>query len=155
MIGRDLRVIREACGVTMGDLAEATGMRVSFISDAERGVRDIDAVEVDLYVSTLARIVREHTPPVTIDAGGGAGNPQPTLGISMLRILAQGDRDTMTLADQMRYPCYRVSTLARRYERRGHVRVCGTVPSKNAGPPVNVYAITDEGRAFLAARSTP
>lgn len=72
MIGRDLRTLREACGVTMGELASAAGLLVPFVSDVERGVRDINAAEVGLWVAALARIVRERTPVVVINAPGGA-----------------------------------------------------------------------------------
>ena len=66
MIGRDLRTIREACGVTMGELASAAGLLLPFVSDVERGVRDIDVVEVDLWIAALARIVRSRQPPVIL-----------------------------------------------------------------------------------------
>lgn len=71
MIGRDLRTIREACGVTMGDLASAAGLLVPFVSDVERGVRVISSAEVDLWIAALARIVRAHTPVAVIEAPGG------------------------------------------------------------------------------------
>ena len=66
MIGRDLRTIREACGVTMGDLASETGMRVSFISDVERDTPGFGVAEVDLWIAALARIVRSRQPPVIL-----------------------------------------------------------------------------------------
>lgn len=71
MIGRDLRVIREACDVTMGDLADEWGLSESYILDIELGRRIVEEEEPWGYVEVLARIVREHTPPVTIEASEG------------------------------------------------------------------------------------
>lgn len=67
MTGRDLRTLREACGVTMGDLADAAGWTVVRVSDMERH-DDMLHYEEQAYVAHLARIVRARTPVATIDA---------------------------------------------------------------------------------------
>lgn len=68
MIGRDLRTIREACGVTVGDLAYALGWPVSLLHNVERVQRHALDVEAVVVLSALARIIRERTPVVVIDA---------------------------------------------------------------------------------------
>ena len=72
MIGRDLRVIREACGVTMGELAASLGWSVTHLSDVERETWSVTVDEVSMIVSDLARIVRERTPVATIASPDGA-----------------------------------------------------------------------------------
>lgn len=67
--GRDLRAIREACGVTMGDLAAELDIGLTAVSDRERGGL-IDEHEVAAYVNALAWIVRDRTPVVTLNPDG-------------------------------------------------------------------------------------
>lgn len=66
MTGRDLRTIREACGVTMGDLADAMGWCLSALSDVERDVSAAHDDDVRWYVAVLAGIVRARTRPTVI-----------------------------------------------------------------------------------------
>jgi len=72
VIGRDLRTLREACGVTMGELAASLGWSVSHLSGVERETWSVTGDEVSMIVSDLARIVRERTPVVVLNAPGGA-----------------------------------------------------------------------------------
>lgn len=155
MIGRDLRTIREACGVTMGELADALEWKLTALSDKEREASPLSDAHVAEFVAVLARIVRTRAPVGVIEAPGLTRmGRHPTTGLAMLRILASGERDVASLAAEMRHPRFMVTTLARGYAKQGRVASIRRVPSKH-GPPQNVYAITDAGRAYLAKRSDP
>ena len=53
MIGRDLRTIREACGVTMGELADALEWKLTALSDKEREVSPLSDSHVAEVVAVL------------------------------------------------------------------------------------------------------
>lgn len=56
-----MRTIREACGVSMGDLADALGWSLPMLSDKERGERPVLAGDAESYASALAGLVRERS----------------------------------------------------------------------------------------------
>jgi len=62
MTGRDLRTIREACGVNMGELADEMGWRLPMLSDAEREEFSLREDQVRLWLASLGALVRARTP---------------------------------------------------------------------------------------------
>ncbi len=72
MTGRDLRTIREACGVTRHELADALGWRLGSVNHWEAEIVPDTRATLDI-VRALAAIVRARTPVVVLGAGKDGG----------------------------------------------------------------------------------
>lgn len=68
MIGRDLRVLREACGVTVGELADAGGWAPTTLSDGELCSGEVSREFSDEYLAALVEILRPRMPVGVVDA---------------------------------------------------------------------------------------
>lgn len=69
-----LRLLREArreAGMTQVELSEALGVRQSFVSDVERGVRRLDVIELRDFCRTLGRDLGAFLAVLEAEIGSG------------------------------------------------------------------------------------